>query len=307
MDHPEKASLERSDRWASAKPQTYDRFGQYMGLARSPAFETRPKVILDPRGLPLVGYAAGHSYNPTSISQYGLRHYGRWLRSRMGDDREKTLRAARWLLAEQAADGRWPYRFTYTVDYMGGSPGVTLSPPWSSAMAQGQGISLLVRTWRITGERRYLDAARRAVKPLTLDVARGGLKRRLAGGPFFEEYPTTPPSHVLNGFMFTVIGLWDIAPWSPDAARLYRDGRATLVRALPLYDRGPGQTSAYHLGFRTAGQPAEISPEYHEVHRAQLRVLDAIETDPSIAAVRKRWRLRRAPPAGERAGRNGNV
>ena len=299
--------MERSERWAAAKPHVYDRFGQYMGLAKSPAFETRPKVIFDARGLPLLGYSAGHFYNPTSISQYGLRHYSRWLKSRVGDDREKTLKAATWLLAKQGGDGRWPYRFTYTVGKMGSSPGITLSPPWSSAMAQGQGISLLVRTWRMTGERRYLDAARRAVKPLTIDVARGGLKRRLAGGPFFEEYPTTPPSHVLNGFMFTVIGLWDVAPWSPEAADLYRDSRRTLVRALPLYDRGARQTSAYHLGFRTAGQPVHASPDYHEVHRAQLRVLDAIEPDPEFAAVRKRWRIRKAPPTWERAGEAGNV
>lgn len=292
-------SSERTEPWASANPRRYDRFGEYFELAKSPEFEARPRVALDRLGLPRNQYAEAYFYNPVTISQYGLRHYGRWLQRRLGSDREKMQRAANWLLANQGRDGRWPYRFTYTVAKMGTSPGVTLAPPWSSAMAQGQGMSLLVRTWRMTGNRRYLTAARRAVKPLAIDVARGGLKRRLAGGPFFEEYPTTPPSHVLNGFMFTIIGLWDVAPWSREAANLYRESRRTLLRALPLFDRGPGKASAYHLGFRTAGQPVYVLPAYHDLHRAQLGVLDAIEPHPRLPAFRKRWRI---PPASTVTG-----
>jgi hypothetical protein len=96
--------------------------------------------------------------------------------------------------------------------------------------------------------------------------------------------------------MFTLIGVWDLSPWSPAAADLYRKSRRTLVRSLPLYDQGPGQTSAYHLGFRTAGQPVHTSSDYHGLHRAQLSVLNAIERDSSLAAFRKRWRPGRTRP-----------
>jgi heparosan-N-sulfate-glucuronate 5-epimerase len=249
-------------------------------------------VVLDGQGIPVMRYAQGYFHNPTSISQFGLRHHALWLEAHRPEDRAKVLRAAKWLLANQARDGRWVYRFEYMVGKMGTSPGTRLTPPWSSAMAQGQAMSLLVRTWHLTRDDRYLEAARRAVRPLRVDVTRGGLARRLAGGPFLEEYPTTPPSHVLNGFMFTLLGLWDVSPWSPEAADLYRRSRRTLIRALPLYDRGQGQLSAYHLGFRPAGQPVHASIGYHELHRGQLRALHAIDPHPKLAAYRKRWRAR---------------
>lgn len=207
VSRPQKVSSESGNHWSSDNPRFYDRFGDYVGMAKAEPVESRPGAVLDPGGLPLFPYSQGHFYNPTSMSQYGLWYYGRWLDSRRPEHRGKALAAANGLLGNQAGDGCWPYRFTYTVGHMGAGPGATLSPPWCSAMAQGQGMSLLVRAWHTTRDEHYLKAARRAVKPLTLDVTRGGLKRRLAGGPFFEEYPTTPPSHVLNGFMFTLIGL----------------------------------------------------------------------------------------------------
>ena len=277
--------------WSSARPRIYDRFGPYLAMSASNAVESRPGVLQDVKGIPLLTYPQGRFYNPTSVSQYGLWHHAAWLRSRSDGHRRKVLEAANWLVSRQSRDGCWAYNFEYTVGKMGSSPGVTLKPPWCSAMAQGQGISLLVRAWRLSNDGRLLQAARRAVRPLTIDVARGGLRQRLAGGAFLEEYPTRPASHVLNGFMFTLFGLWDLAPWSPDAAALYRQGRATLLRALPLYDRGPGQLSAYHLGFRTAGQPVHTSPGYNDVHRTQLRALDAIEPDPALTGYRRRWRV----------------
>lgn len=279
-----------SKSWSSENRKVYSRTGPYLWLAKTPPFESRPEVRMDARGIPLNQYAGGWFYNPVSVSQYGLRHYGRWLKGRQRADRARALRAGEWLVTNQNRDGRWLYRFTYTVGKMGFYPGVTLVAPWSSAMAQGQGMSLLVRTWRLTRDRDHLRAARRAVRPLAVPVQRGGLQRSLAGGPFFEEYPTTPPSYVLNGFMFTVIGLWDLSPWSREAAELYEGGRGTLIRALPLYDQGQNRLSAYHLGFRTAGQPVHGSPGYHWVHREQLRALNAIDAHPRLADFVKRWR-----------------
>lgn len=42
-----------------------------------------------------------------------------------------------------------------------------LNPGWCSAMAQGHGISVLVRAAQITGETRFWDAAELALKPFT--------------------------------------------------------------------------------------------------------------------------------------------
>lgn len=109
-------------------------------------------------------------------------------------------------------------------------------------MAQGQAISLLVRVYLATGRSRHLLAAVRALRPLRRSVRRGGLTARLNGRPWYEEYPTSPPSFVLNGFMFTLLGLHDLAAVAPRSAApsLYRQGLRTLVASLRLYDTQGG-------------------------------------------------------------------
>jgi len=42
-----------------------------------------------------------------------------------------------------------------------------LNPGWCSAMAQGHGLSVLVRAAQITGEKRFWNAAQLALKPFT--------------------------------------------------------------------------------------------------------------------------------------------
>ena len=42
-----------------------------------------------------------------------------------------------------------------------------LNPGWCSAMAQGHGLSVLVRAAQITGDKRFWDAAHLALKPFT--------------------------------------------------------------------------------------------------------------------------------------------
>ena len=40
-----------------------------------------------------------------------------------------------------------------------------------------------------------------------------------AAQPFYEEYPTLPPNLTLNGFMFALLGLYDLSTISLVATR----------------------------------------------------------------------------------------
>jgi heparosan-N-sulfate-glucuronate 5-epimerase len=164
----------------------------------------------------------------------------------------------------------------------------TLPAGWASGMAQGQAVSLLVRAWRMTGASRYRQAARRALAILRRPVDRGGVFRKLDGGWWYEEYPTARGSFALNGHMFTLLGLYDLAPWSPLSKRLYRKGRRTLIAALPLFDRGAGQLSAYHLGYRY-GYPVHVSAKYHAIHIMELDALNWVGPDRALRRYRDRW------------------
>ena len=217
-------------------------------------------------GLPLVNYNGSWHRNPVTISQYGLWMHKRWRQTHARSDVHGALRAARWLVSHQRL-GVWRYDFPYK------SAGMTetLQPGWFSAMAQGQAMSLLVRAYYITGHTTFLQVARRALRPFSVPVPQGVLGN--LDGPWYEEYPSAHPTHVLNGFMFSLLGLYDLAPYSTKAARLYREGRGSLLRALPRFD-GPG-ISRYDLAVLA-------SKTYNHVRVVELRVLDSINPTPVL-------------------------
>ncbi|MGZ4410251.1 MAG: D-glucuronyl C5-epimerase family protein, partial [Gaiellaceae bacterium] len=192
------------------------------------------------------------------------------------------LHAANWLVRHQQADGQWTYGFEDPY------PGGNLEPPWSSALAQGQAMSLLERVYRLTGQRAYLAAAIRALRPLERPVPDGGLRRCFRGDcrlPFFEEAPTREPSLILNGFMFTLVGLHDLSTVAPHSAAgaLYLAGRITLHAALPSYDRD-GLATYDLLTHRIA------NAEYQAIHIYLLRALNSLSRDRRLTSYARRWR-----------------
>ncbi len=98
----------------------------------------------DPAGIPMLDYRGviGLQYNPIAIAQWGLANYNIFCET--GDDApwQKTLKAADWLVAnlEQNPHGLWVWNHHFDWDYRD-----TLKSPWYSGLAQGQGISLLLR------------------------------------------------------------------------------------------------------------------------------------------------------------------
>jgi heparosan-N-sulfate-glucuronate 5-epimerase len=150
-------------------------------------------------------------------------------------------------------------------------------------------MSLLIRLYHRTGDRRYLRAALKAVRPLTVFVPRGGLQTVFRGHLWLEEYPTRPRSMVLNGFMQTLLGLYDIRAYSRTAARLYARGRRSLVHLGPLYRRPVGGLTQYHLGYLTANSWHVESPAYHAAHIRLLHMLDSVGPSERLRALAEEW------------------
>jgi len=125
---------------------------------------------------------------------------------------EKSLKivqkVADWLVEHQSSDGSWVYDFRYENPDLD----LKLNPGWKSAIAQGNAISLLVRAFNLFRDQRYLDAAYNAVPVLFVPVESGGLQRPIDGMMFFEEYPDPNKGiYVLNGHLYTVIALYELA------------------------------------------------------------------------------------------------
>lgn len=76
----------------------------------------------------------------------------------------------------------------------------------------GQAISLLVRTYNYTGNPLYLEACHRALDLFSVNINHGGIRSYFLNQSdlvWFEEYPFDPPIHILNGFIYSLIGLYD--------------------------------------------------------------------------------------------------
>ena len=76
-----------------------------------------------------------------------------------------------------------------------------------------------------SGSRSYLAAAARAAAVFNISSQEGGVRGEVLGRyPWYEEYPTAPSSHILNGFMYGLVGLQELASVQGEgrAEELYR-------------------------------------------------------------------------------------
>ena len=188
----------------------------------------------DPSGIPQLDYHGhiGLQYNPIAIAQYGLGNYNLWRQTGDPTRKQKFLLIADWLCShlEPNAHGLAVWNHHFNWEYRD-----TLRAPWYSALAQGQGISLLVRAHKETGDPRYLDAARRAFITFQRPISEGGVAfTDESGDLWFEEYIVSPPTHILNGFIWALWGIYDyfLATKDISAQDLFSRGVLTLLHNL---------------------------------------------------------------------------
>ena len=214
------------------------------------------------------------------ISQWGLGCYERYLSGEGEEWLAAALGACRHLTEVQEPTGGWlepnaPHTFRLTA-------------PWLSAMAQGQCSSLLTRLALETGSEELAESAVRGLAPMRLSSTEGGVAATLADGLFLEEYPTDPPSFVLNGAVFAVWGAYDVGVGLADdeARRLFDAAAETLARTIDRWDTG--YWSLYDLYPHPVRNVA--SPFYHALHVRQLDMLAGMAAHPELAALAGRFR-----------------
>ncbi|MBS1843684.1 MAG: hypothetical protein JST53_04625 [Actinobacteria bacterium] len=227
------------------------------------------------------------------IAQFAL---GLWERHLDGDPTEgEFMRAVEWLLERSTVEEiGLVWRTGLPV------PKYDLDTGWISAMGQGQAISTLLRAHVLSGEQRYLDLARQAFGPMRLPVGAGGVQRELDGTLVLEEYPTKKPCAVLNGWIFSLWGVHELAVAADDieARVLFERSAAGLVALLPRYDLGWwSRYSLYDHGRR----PDLAKPFYQELHPTMLEGLQIITGAPELGAYARRWRAQRTKLGTARA------
>lgn len=192
---------------------------------------------------------------PIAIFQYGLAAYDLYLLKK-GDIEEmksKVIACADWAVENQQDDGSW---ITFAYE----NP----EHPYSS-MAQGEGISLLIRAYKETGDCKYSEAARKALIFMLVPLHEGGTTKYEGDDVYFFECTEDPL--ILNGWIFSLWGVIDYCKFFDDenTKSVLEKAFATLERRLPDFDIG--YWSMYEDGKRIS------SPFYHSLHIAQLNVM----------------------------------
>jgi heparosan-N-sulfate-glucuronate 5-epimerase len=241
----------------------------------------------DCNGIPMLDYhgRVGLQYNPIAVAQYGLGNFNQFRLTRHPERRRKFLLVADWLVANLERNPKGLSVWNHHFDWEYRTP---LKAPWYSALAQGQGLSVLVRAHQETGDRRYERAAYRVMETFLATISEGGVTWiDRAGDVWFEEAIVDPPTHILNGFIWAGWGLYDFLLHTGDqaAGKLFTDAVRTLGRNLHRFDSG--YWSLYELSGTKMKMLA--SPFYHRLHLAQLQVMHKLTGEPVFAEYFQRW------------------
>ncbi|QPK81693.1 hypothetical protein G7Y41_02330 [Schaalia sp. ZJ405] len=177
---------------------------------------------------------------------------------------------------------RW---FEYQFEHSRGE--LRMDVPWVSGMAQGMVLSVLSRMYDITHDDKYIPLMREIFQSFSVQKStEGHWFTNLMKCPdsssecmYFEEYPAAVDSqntHVVNGHMYAIIGLYDYYRITKDAlaASYINAGSYAQLHSLDLY-RNPGAPSYYamtNFGHKTWGAPEK----YHEGVIAELRFIAEI-------------------------------
>lgn len=185
---------------------------------------------------------------------------------------------AGWFLVNQK-NGRWEW----AIDV----PSRNQKAPWISCLSQSLGISVLLREYQLEQNEKYLFAARKALEWMKLPITQRGCAYSLKpSGVWYEEYPdANNPSHVLNGHMWALFGIWDYfrVTGDPKVKEMFEDGISSLLLQLPKYDVG------YWSVYATTNRVDLVEGNYQQFIIEQLKVLFAITKKEQFMIFANKW------------------
>ena len=227
--------------------------------------------LLDSEELPKLNLEGGkYTVFPVAIFQYGLGAYDLFLKTNETRYEKKFMQCVNWAMEYMDKKGRWNNFSHYCPDFPYG------------AMAQGEGVSLLIRGYKHTGNGGFLEAAQKAIDFMLLPIEKGGTTKYEGGDAYLLEY--TFKGMVLNGSIFSWWGLYDFVLATKDNGKyqnMLETTLQTLVRVLPKFRCS--YWSMYSLDRLIA------SPFYHNLHIAQMQAMYELTGEPLFDEYAKRW------------------
>jgi hypothetical protein len=134
------------------------------------------------------------------------------------------------LAADRAGGVAWEYYFPYRAG----------DAPWVSSLAQGTALQALSRAAKRLGRQDE-------ILPVTgrgLDIFETrppeGVRVPVGAGTHYAQYSFEPKLRILNGFIQSLVGLYDYGRLAADdrAKQLFATGEARALQEVPTYDTG---------------------------------------------------------------------
>jgi len=257
-------------------------------------------------GIPIVRYVLTDQrnyYNPSTVSIWGFYNLKKYIKQGKRENLSFIRRCLEWLCdnSEETDYGGLVWRYSMAWPEHG------LKPGWMSGMAQGLGISLLLRGSVLFKNPEYVEVAEKSFLPMTVSVVEGGVSIIKDDFYWMEEIPSKNPSFVLNGFIFALFGIYDLYTFTgKDLYKTWFDrATSTLVRLLPKYDLGTW--SRYDLGLKVVRSKSNLllsrvlpnaaemhniaSPTYNVIHISQLKKLYELTGIQQFKYFSRKWSL----------------
>jgi hypothetical protein len=228
--------------------------------------------------------ALENRYHPTLIAMYALANYNEFVRSKEEEYKRIFLKHVHWLKKNAVSRNGSVIWFLYFEPI-----GYNCNIPWISAMTQGLAISALVRAYNIRKDEKLLELAHKALKSFEIPISKGGvLHTDDNGNCWYEEAACPNSASILNGFIFSLMGVYDFYEITKDekAEKIFYEGIETLHKHLTDYE-------LKLLLFRWSRYDNRFtmhSRNYHYVHILQLEWLYQVTKDKFFLEYARKWK-----------------
>ncbi|HZC47462.1 MAG TPA: D-glucuronyl C5-epimerase family protein [Nitrososphaeraceae archaeon] len=222
-------------------------------------------LVPDDKGVMMFDYHGVQRkvYNPLSVAIGGMEYYLEYKNHGDKESKQYFINTADWLVNNANDRGEysiWEYNFPWR--FYG-----WVSPPYSSALAQAQGLNVLLAAYDLTKNEKYLIEANNALGSFLVDYENGGVVSNEDGDSLFLHLLAKPgfqKIYVLNGHTWSLLLLWNYYQQTqdPTVKAIFDKGIKWLRENLWKYDTGSWSNydQMEHLAL----------PEYHTLHITQL-------------------------------------
>ena len=267
---------------------TFYRRWFYKKLKPIITFLKKKKTLFDSNGIPYVDYGYKEKINigiqrsPIAVAVHAFKLYNKYNSTKNKKIKKMFMNNANWLLHNTLKKKGFS-----TLEYSFPWPTYNLQPPWRSAMANGQALQALCLAHKLSNDMKYLDTAKNLLHSFFVEVHEGGVTYKDSFDSWwYEEYVgdnyNVKESRVLNGMLFTLIGIYDYYKYTQDikAKILFNKGIKNVTKNLAKYDNNGN--SYYDI----LNNPAN---NYHKIHIDLLNQLFNITNEGVFKKYSDRW------------------